>query len=155
MSETPNTTPEDNGKLQIAGKPNFLIESQQGFKNVHEYRLFLSMLYMAYDGVDLSKPFELDISYIIATNRGGSDYECIKEACMNIMNRIVNLLPNEKRGFKLRHLVDKADYSELSGSGKLRVSFHPDVVPHIVSMFKEGKYTKIFLKHALPIRSPL
>jgi plasmid replication initiation protein len=143
---------ENGAKSPVAGKPNILIESRQGFKDIHEYRLFLAMLYMAYDGVDISKPFELDISYIIA-GRGGSNYECLKEACTNMMSRVVDLLPNESKRFKLRHLVDKADYDELAGTGRLKVSFHPDLVPYIVSMFKEGKYTKVFLKHALPIRS--
>jgi plasmid replication initiation protein len=145
-------TEENDGRSPVAGKPNILIESRQGFKDIHEYRLFLAMLYMAYDGVDITKPFELDISYIIA-GRGGSNYECLKEACTNVMSRVVDLLPNESKRFKLRHLVDKADYGELAGTGRLKVSFHPDVVPYILSMFKEGKYTKVFLKHALPIRS--
>lgn len=152
MEYLQSQTDEQNGKAPVAGKPNILIESRQGFKNIHEYRLFLGMLYMAYDGIDITKPFELDISFIIA-GRSGQEYECLKDACTNIMSRVVNLLPNESKRFKLRHLVDKADYDELARSGKLKVSFHPDVVPHILNMFKEGKYTKVFLKHALPIRS--
>lgn len=135
-----------------AGKPNFLIESNQGFKNVHEYRIFLSMLYKAYDGYDITKPLEIDISFI-NSDRGGSQYKRTKIACENIMKRVVNLLPDEKKKFKLRHLVRMADYTELSGTGKLKVEFDKDVVPYILSIFKTGNYTKIFLKHALPIRS--
>lgn len=145
-------TKEKLGKSPVAGKPNILIESRQGFKDIHEYRLFLSMLYMAYDGIDITKSFEVDIAFIIA-GRGGQDYQYLKDACTNIMSRVVDLLPNESKRFRLRHLVDKADYDELNGTGKLKVSFHPDVVPYILSMFKEGKYTKVFLKYALPIRS--
>ena len=69
------------------------------------------------------------------------------------MTRVVDLLPNETKRFKLRHLVDKADYGELNGTGRLKVSFHPDVVLIFIRCLKEGKYTKVFLKHALPIRS--
>ncbi len=141
-----------NGKELIAGKPNWLIQSRQGFKDVHEYRLFLGMLLKAYEGTDITKPFELDIAFIIQ-GRGGQEYECLKEACSNIMSRVVDLLPHEKKRFKLRHLVRSADYSELAGTGKLKVAFDPDVVPYIQSMIREGHYTRVFLKHALPIRS--
>lgn len=140
-------------KSLIAAKPNWLIESKKAyFKNIHEYRLFLAMLYKAYEGIDITNPFEVDIKYVTQGYRGGTEYKYIKTACENLMSRILNISEDEK-GFSLRHLVRKADYRKLSGTGKLEVTFDSDVVPHIQAMFKTGKYTKIFLKHVLPMRS--
>lgn len=136
----------------VSGKPNLLIQSRLGLQDIHEYRLFLCMLERAYDGIDLDKPFEIDIAHIIPC-RGGGQYQALKTACQNVMARTVDLLPHEKKKFKLRHLVDMADFEESRGRGKLQVRFHPDVVPHIKAMFTKGHYTKIFLKYALPLRS--
>jgi hypothetical protein len=147
-----NVVDETGGNSPIAGKPNFLITSRHKFSSIHEYRLFLAMLYLAYDGADITKPLDIDISFIVGNDRGGHDYELLKQACTHIMGEVIDLSNNPKK-FKLRHIVDKADFDETLREGRLRVSFHEDVVPYILSMFKEGRFTKIFLKHALPIRS--
>lgn len=136
----------------VSGKPNMLIQSRLGLQNINEHRLFLAMLERAYDGADIEKAFEVDISTISPGN-GGSQYTAVKAACQGIMARTIDLSPGDKKRFRLRHLVDMADFDELRGKGKLSVRFHPDMVPHIKSMFKVGHYTKIYLKYAIPLRS--
>lgn len=140
----------------IAVKPNFLIGSKDGFKNIYEYRILIGMLYYAYEGQDISGEFLFDVKYVMmGKTDGGDNYKALKAACDSITSRNVNLLPDNVRGFKFRNVVSIADYEPLDRTGKVNVAFNPYIIPHIYNMFKKNSvgYTKMLLKYTLPIRS--
>lgn len=140
----------------IAVKPNFLIGSKDGFKNIYEYRILVGMLFYAYEGQDISGEFLFDVKYVMmGKTDGGDNYKALKAACDSITSRNVNLLPDNVRGFKFRNVVSIADYEPLDRTGKVNVAFNPYIIPYIYNMFKKNSvgYTKILLKYTLPIRS--
>lgn len=140
----------------IAAKPNFMIGSRDGFENIYEYRILLGMLFRVYMGVDITKPFSLDVKYILGGETdGGNNYKNLKAACRTIVRRFINLMPEDAYGFLFRNVVTSVDYKPLDRTGKIIVQFSPQMVPYILGMFDKASdgYTKIFLRYSMPIRS--
>lgn len=137
-------------------KPNLFMGSKDGFKEVHEWRIFICMMSCALSGQDITKPFQIDAKYILAGKTdGGNNYKHIKDACDTIVGRKINLLPKNGRYFKFRNIVAMADYPLDDSPGKIKVAFNPFLVPLIMDSFKKGSigYTKMLLKYAMPIRT--
>jgi plasmid replication initiation protein len=140
----------------IAAKPNIMIGSKDGFESIYEYRILLGMLFRVYMGVDITKPFSLDVKYILGGETdGGNNYKSLKSACRTIVRRYINLMPEDAYGFMFRNVVASVDYEPLDRTGKIVVQFNPQITPQILNMFdkKSDGYTKIFLRYSMPIRS--
>ena len=147
------------GKQIAAAKPNFIVESRLRFKNdIHAHRLFLAMLYKANDGADLNEPIEIDPAFITGEGlSSGRAYSAVRTAIRNVLGEVVELAPKDaSSGIDFTHLVRRAKLRTKADGGevaKVLVQFESDIVPYIEAMFNEGKYTKVFLKYSMPLRS--
>jgi plasmid replication initiation protein len=144
---------ENDKNNKVAGTPNVLIENRLRFKgDIHSHRLFLAMLWRAYEGADITTDFDLDASIVTRDELDeGRAYAAMKRACRIITGEVIDLMEGRNDGFDFTTVVQRAKH--IRGTGKIKVCFSPALVPIVQNMFTEGRYTKIFLKHAMPIRS--
>jgi plasmid replication initiation protein len=111
------------------------------------------MLARAHEGKDINGIFTVDAEAVLGhpLRDGGASYKALHSACKNLLGEVVDLMGGNPHGFKLATLLSYAEH--LEGTSKVAVEFNYHVIPYIENMFKEGKYTKIFLKNTMRLRS--
>lgn len=137
-------------------KPNALIQARYSFQDIHEYRLYTSMLMEVYRGEDPFRSMNIPIETVLGPTKrklSEKDHVNLRRAAKNITERNVNLEVYEPKYFDYIPLVFRAKYQKEDQADKvIRTQFHPDVIPVIEDMFEKG-YTKWFLMYSNRLRS--
>lgn len=128
---------------------NLLVRAHLSLDSI-EAKIFTYML----AGVDHDDKEFRKIAFpmsLVTTNRGGSGYKQVREACEGLMNKKINI-PKEgsRHGFHLYQLIPDIGLDD-SGEGIISGTFHPVLKPYLLNL-KEN-YTTSEIEKLLSLKS--
>lgn len=122
-----------------------------------EARIFVEALRHISQGKHGSKtlpPIRIHISDILGKDDSAEAYNAVRQACKDLVRRILNLLPVSGDSKDLHEVPLMSEIALASGTGYITGEFNPRISPYLVQLANVGNFTSADIATLLTMKHP-
>lgn len=122
-----------------------------------EARIFVEALRHISQGKHGSKalpPISIHISDIIGKDDSAEAYTAVRQACKDLVRRILNLSPVSGDAKNLHEVPLMSEIALASGTGYITGEFNPKISPYLVQLASVGNFTSADIATLLTMKHP-